>query len=76
MRYRDIDVSDLPLKERAELAAARRRAVAVDEIVMADLKANCPGPYPEAREDPRELLPYNWRARARGVAPSNVAHFR
>lgn len=76
MCQRDIELTELPLKERVELAAARRRAVEVDALVMADLTAKCPHPYPEVREDPRELLSYNWRARARGVAASNVAHFR
>ncbi|GHE50887.1 hypothetical protein GCM10019059_07510 [Camelimonas fluminis] len=76
MRTPDFAIDELPEQERLYVSAAVQRMIDSSEAHLADLRAHCDREYPDVAEDPRDLLPYNWRGRLHGVAAANVAHFR
>lgn len=73
MTYASDDFDDLTMEERK----ARRQMELANALVLADLELHCDRHYPEVeRENPHDLLRFNWRARQHGLASANVAHFR
>ncbi|MGV2980658.1 hypothetical protein ACERNI_10680 [Camelimonas sp. ID_303_24] len=76
MPVTDVMIDELPEQERLYVSAAVQRMIDSSEAHLADLRAHCDREYPDVAEDPRDLLPFNWRGRLHGVAAANVAHFR